>query len=78
MEVEISWHASKRMRERGITKAQVYEALENVEMSMPGDTAPVCYIGRTRDGLPSKICLSGTIEQAADGVKLKLVTVHAY
>ncbi|GHG60384.1 hypothetical protein GCM10012320_34960 [Sinomonas cellulolyticus] len=78
MELEISRHAQRRMDERGITKAEVNEALENVEMSMPGDSAPVCYIGRTRDGLRLKICLSGTIEQGAEGVTLKLVTVHAY
>lgn len=43
-------HATRRLAERGIDKAEIEEALGNVEVTHPGQDGSTKYIGRTSTG----------------------------
>lgn len=76
MILDFTPHARKRMRERGVTEGEVVEALQAYEMSVPGQSSPICYIGTaSSSGVRLQICLSGTLEEGASGARLKVVTV---
>ncbi|MFF2296984.1 DUF4258 domain-containing protein [Arthrobacter sp. NPDC058127] len=65
MKLNFSSHARNQMRRRGITEEDVRAALEHWNTSVPGKSAPVCYIGTVPDGRTLQVCLSDTVGSQA-------------
>ena len=52
-------HAEQRMRQRGINKGHIQQALENIIMQRPAEPGSVCIVGKTQDGRQLAIYVSG-------------------
>lgn len=60
MDIHLTRHARQRMRERGISKEEVIECLENFQISRPGERGKRVY--DFTDGRGCKTSVSATIK----------------
>lgn len=70
MRLDITTHASRQMRRRRITEQEVLEVLGNYQLSVPGDTSRVCYVGTTNRGRRLQVCTDETLEENSDCVRI--------
>lgn len=73
MKIHLSFHARNQMRRRGITEEHIHQALEKWHTTVPGKSAPVCYIGIVSDGRTLQVCLSDTVDSQAT---IEVVTAY--
>ncbi|WP_406566384.1 DUF4258 domain-containing protein [Acaricomes phytoseiuli] len=69
--LKITSHALRRMSERGVTEADIQQALATPTMSMPGRPTGVTYIGPTVGKQRLAVCVVEPLERD------KLVTIKS-
>ncbi|MGW4365376.1 DUF4258 domain-containing protein [Nocardia takedensis] len=61
MQLIITTHASQRMRQRRISRADIEHALQCCEMHTSGDNDGLCHHSRSASGRPLKIWTAPTL-----------------